>query len=99
MESNKKVRVKLYSDRKHYTVIEVYENEVESVKVANRLTWNEDKSEERKRIRLEENGVTICSIDDLDEDGSWIPDENILSPEEALIKEEETMTRLIFLSL
>jgi Sigma-70, region 4. len=96
MENNKLVRVKLYSDRKHYSVIEVREDEVEKVYEANRMTWQELKKEERKRIKLEKEGIVVSSLESLDDDASWIPDES-LNAEEQIIKEEtclENMQRL-----
>lgn len=87
MERKKIVRVKLYSDRKHYTVVEVYEDEVEKVRETNRMTWQEDKAEERRRKKLEEDGITLCSLDKTDADGDNISDEK-MSVEERIIEEE-----------
>lgn len=89
MENKNLVRVKLWSDRKHYTIVEVREDEVEKVKTVSRMNWQEDKAEERKRIKLEEENITICSFESLDEDGSWIPDESNSNPLENLIENEE----------
>ncbi len=96
MESKNLVRVKLYSDRKHYSVIEVREDEVEKVHEANRMTWQELKKEERKRIKLEQEGIVVSSLESIDDDDAWIPDESP-NAEEQIIKEEtrlENMQRL-----
>lgn len=87
MESKKTVKVKLFSDRRHYTVIEVYEDEVEKVREANRMTWQEDKEEERRRKRLEKDGITLCSLDKTDADGDDIPDGK-MNAEEMMIENE-----------
>lgn len=87
MESKKAVKVRYYSDRRHYTVIEVYEDEVESVRQANRMAWQQDKAEERRRKKLEEEGITICSLEKTDADGDDIPDGK-LNPEEMMMANE-----------
>lgn len=87
MEDRKKVKVKYYSDRRHYTVIEVYEDEVEKVREINRMTWQEDKAEERRRKKLEEEGITLCSLEKTDADGDDIPDGK-MNAEEKIIAEE-----------
>lgn len=87
MESKKTVSVKYYSDRRHYTIIEVYEDEVESVREANRMTWQEDKAEERRRKKLEAEGITLCSLEKTDADGDDIPDGK-MNAEELTIAEE-----------
>ena len=74
MEERKKVKVKYYTDVKHYTIIEVYEDEVEAVRRANRITWKEDHSQRQKREYLNKKGIAICSLEDIDSDGSWIED-------------------------
>lgn len=93
MENKKIVRVKLYSDRKHYTVIEVQEDEVEKVRVANRMTWQELKKEERKRMQLERNGIVVSSLESIDYDYAWIPDESP-NAEEKFIEEETCLEKL-----
>ncbi len=97
MKDNNLIRVKLYSDRKHFKVIEVREDEVEKVREANRMTWRELDKEIRRRKKLEEENITICSFESLDEDGTWIPDEN-LNAEEKIIAEETRMERNQFLA-
>ena len=74
MEERKKVKVKYYTDVKHYTIIEVYEDEIEAVRRANRITWKEDHSQRQKREYLNKKGIAICSLEDIDSDGSWIED-------------------------
>ena len=49
MKERKKIKVKYYTDAKHYTIIEVYEDEVEAIKEANRMTWREDDTQRRKK--------------------------------------------------
>lgn len=92
MDSTNLVKVKLWSDRKHYQVIEVREDEVEKVREANRMTWRELDKEIRRRKKLEEENITICSFESLDEDGTWIPDEQ-LNAEEKMIAEETAKER------
>lgn len=74
MEERKKVKVKYYTDVKHYTIIEVYEDEVEAVRRANRITWKEDHSQRQKREYVNKKGIAVCSLEEIDSDGSWIED-------------------------
>lgn len=97
MENKNLVRVKLWSDRKHYQVIEIREDEVEKVREANRMTWRELDKEIRRRKKLEEENITICSFESLDEDGTWIPDES-LNAEEKIIAEETKFERNVILA-
>ena len=74
MKERKKIKVKYYTDAKHYTIIEVYEDEVEAIKEANRMTWREDDTQRRKKAILDKKGIAVCSLEQLDGDGSWIED-------------------------
>ena len=56
------------------------------------MTWRELDKEIRRRKKLEEENITICSFESLDEDGTWIPDEQ-LNAEEKMIAEETAKER------
>jgi RNA polymerase sigma factor (sigma-70 family) len=87
MEERKKVKVKYYTDVKHYTIIEVYEDEVEGVRRANRITWKEDHSQRQKREYLNKKGIAVCSLEEIDSDGSWIEDGR-QNAEQRMVEEE-----------
>lgn len=93
MENNNLVRVKLYSDRKHFKVIEVREDEVDKVREANRMTWRELDKEIRRRKQLEKDGITVSSLESIDDDDAWIPDESP-NAEEKIINEETRLENM-----
>lgn len=74
MEDNRKIKVKLFTDRRHFTEIEIKENEVEKVREINRMTWREESKEIRKRMWLEKNKIGLCSLESVDENTEHIPD-------------------------
>ena len=67
MAEEKKVKVKLAVGARRYRVIEVDEDEVETVKKVNRLIWRETGREKRERLKLQKENITICSLSVLDE--------------------------------
>jgi len=87
MEERKKVKVKYYTDVKHYTIIEVYEDEVEAIRKVNRMTWREDDAKRRKKALLDKKGIAVCSLEEIDSDGSWIEDGR-QNAEQKMVEEE-----------
>lgn len=87
MEERKKVKVKYYTDVKHYTIIEVYEDEVEAIRKVNRMTWREDDAKRREKALLDKKGIAVCSLEEIDSDGSWIEDGR-QNAEQKMVEEE-----------
>ena len=67
MADKKKIKVKLAVGARRYRVIEVDEDEVETVRQVNRLIWREADKEKRERTKLREANITVCSLSVLDE--------------------------------
>ena len=67
MADKKKIKVKLAVGARRYRVIEVDEDEVETVKKVNRLIWRETDREKRERLKLQKENITLCSLSALDE--------------------------------
>ena len=87
MES-KKVKVKLVIGFKKYQVIEVDESEVEKIREINRMTWRELDKEKHKKESLEKNGMTLTSLESMQEECEVIADTNYIDPLEEVVEEE-----------
>lgn len=84
-----KVKVRVYSDEKHFKLIEVDENEVDLIKHANRLLWRDIDKEKRQKKILQESGIKLCSLESCQEDFEYIENEALFDPEIDLIMNEE----------
>lgn len=90
---NKKVKVKLVVGYRKYQVIEVDESEVEKIREVNRMTWRELDKEKHRKANFEKNGMTLTSLEAMQEECEVIADTNYTDPLEEIIEEEDKKER------
>lgn len=87
MKNKRTVRV--YSDYKHFELIEVNENQVENIKEINRITWRQIDAEKRHKEKMEKLGISKCSLEACKEICDCIADDNAINPLEQIIIDED----------
>ena len=73
-ENKAKVKVKLAVGYRRYKIVEVEPEEVKGINAANRMIWQELAVQRRRKKKMEESGITICSMESIERDGAFIPD-------------------------
>ena len=73
MKTYQKITVRVAIGNRRYIEMEVRSEEAPAIRAVNRLIWRELDEEKRRKKQMEKMGISVCSLDELEEKGKGIP--------------------------
>ena len=72
MKTYQKITVRVAIGKRRYKEMEVRTEEAPAIRAVNRLIWRERDEEKRRKKQMEKMGISVCSLDELEEKGKGI---------------------------